>query len=64
MKRPKPETGEAAMPARVRPSVQAAAERLAQEDGRSLANWLEHLIEAEAAARRQKVKGRGGGSVR
>jgi predicted HicB family RNase H-like nuclease len=51
MKRPKPETGEAAMPARVRPSVQAAAERLAQEDGRSLANWLEHLIEAEAARR-------------
>jgi hypothetical protein len=28
-----------------------AAERLAREDGRSLANWLERLIEAEAARR-------------
>jgi hypothetical protein len=25
--------------------------RLAQQDGRSLANWLERLIEAEAARR-------------
>jgi hypothetical protein len=30
-------------------SVKATAERLAQEDGRSLANWLERMIEAEAA---------------
>ena len=39
----------AAMRVRVRPSVKAAAVRLAQEDGRSLANWLERLIETEAA---------------
>jgi predicted HicB family RNase H-like nuclease len=39
----------AAMHVRVRPSVKAAAVRLAQEDGRSLAKWLERLIEAEAA---------------
>jgi predicted HicB family RNase H-like nuclease len=39
----------AAMHVRVRPSVKAAAVRLAQEDNRSLANWLERLIEAEAA---------------
>jgi hypothetical protein len=39
---------------RVKPSVKAAAERLAQEDGRSLANWLERLIEAEAARREGK----------
>ena len=51
MKKPKTETREAAMHVRVRPSVKAAAERLAQEDGRSLANWLERLIEAEAARR-------------
>ena len=37
------------MHVRVRSSVKAAAERLAKEDGRSLANWLERLIEAEAA---------------
>jgi predicted HicB family RNase H-like nuclease len=46
----------AAIHMRVKPSVIAAAERLAQKDGRSLANWLERLIEAEAA-RRQKAKG-------
>ena len=37
------------MHVRVRESVKAAAERLAKEDGRSLANWLERMIEAEAA---------------
>jgi len=31
--------------------VKATAERLAQDDGRSLANWLERLIEGEAARR-------------
>jgi predicted HicB family RNase H-like nuclease len=49
MKKPKLEKREIAMNIRVRPSVKEAAERLAQEDGRSLANWLERLIEAEAA---------------
>jgi predicted HicB family RNase H-like nuclease len=39
----------AAMHVRVGPSVKATAVRLAQQDGRSLANWLERLIEAEAA---------------
>jgi predicted HicB family RNase H-like nuclease len=38
----------AALHVRVRPSVKAAAVRMAQEDGRSLARWLEWLIEAEA----------------
>jgi predicted HicB family RNase H-like nuclease len=51
MKKPQQETREAAMHVRVRPSVKAAAERLAQEDGRSLANCLERLIEAEVARR-------------
>jgi predicted HicB family RNase H-like nuclease len=39
---------------RVRESVKATAERLAKADARSLANWLERLIEAEAA--RQDAK--------
>jgi predicted HicB family RNase H-like nuclease len=56
MKMPQQETREAAMHVRVRPSVKAAAERLAQEDGRSLANWLERLIEAEVARRDGKNK--------
>lgn len=42
------------MHVRVRPSVKATAERLAQDDGRSLANWLERLIEAEAARHDEK----------
>jgi predicted HicB family RNase H-like nuclease len=34
---------------RVKPSIKAAAVRMAREDNRSLASWLEWLIEAEAA---------------
>jgi predicted HicB family RNase H-like nuclease len=49
MKKPKLETRGTAINVRVRPSVKATAERLAKEDGRSLANWLERMIEAEAA---------------
>jgi predicted HicB family RNase H-like nuclease len=39
----------AAMQVRVRPSVKAMAVRMAQEDNLSMAEWLEWLIEAEAA---------------
>jgi predicted HicB family RNase H-like nuclease len=53
-KKPKSEKREIAMNVRVRASVKATAERLAQADGRSLANWLERMIEAEAA--RQDAK--------
>ena len=42
------------MHVRVRSSVKTAAERLAKEDGRSLANWLERLIEAEVARHDEK----------
>jgi predicted HicB family RNase H-like nuclease len=49
MKKPKQERRETPMNMRVRESVKAAAERLAKADGRSLANWLERLIEAEVA---------------
>src|ERR1700709_1134238 len=49
----------AAMRVRVRPSVKAAAVRMAQEDKCSMAEWLEWLIEAEAA-RLGGEKGGGG----
>ena len=49
----------AAMHVRVRPSVKAAAVQLARENNRSLANWLERLIGAEAA-RLDGKKVRGG----
>jgi predicted HicB family RNase H-like nuclease len=39
----------AALRVRVTPSAKAAAVRMAQEDNRSMAEWLEWLIEAEAA---------------
>jgi hypothetical protein len=39
---------------RVRPSAKAAAVRMAQEDNRSTAEWLEWLIEAEAARLKDK----------
>jgi predicted HicB family RNase H-like nuclease len=48
MKKPKSERRETAMHVRVRSSVKTAAARLAKEEGRSLANWLERLIEAES----------------
>jgi predicted HicB family RNase H-like nuclease len=49
----------AAMRVRVRPSVKAAAVRMVQEDKCSMAEWLEWLIEAEAA-RLDGKKVRGG----
>jgi uncharacterized protein (DUF1778 family) len=41
---------------RVKPSIKAMVERLADADGRSLANYVERLIEAadEAAQKGQK----------
>lgn len=48
----------AALHVRVKPSIKAAAVRMAREDNRSLANWLEWLIEAEAARLNgRKVRG-------
>ena len=48
----------AAMRVRVKPSVKAAAVRMAQEDKCSMAEWLEWLIEAEAARLEgKKVRG-------
>jgi predicted HicB family RNase H-like nuclease len=39
----------AALHMRVRPSIKAMAVRMAQEDRCSMAEWLQWLIEAEAA---------------
>jgi hypothetical protein len=54
MKKPKPAARNTAIRVRVKPSVKAMADRLVQEDGRSLADWLERLIAAEAARRAGK----------
>ena len=51
MKKPNPNAHTAAIRARMKPSVKAMAERLAQKDARSLADWLDRLIAAEAARR-------------
>ena len=56
MKEPKPKTRKVAIRARMKPSVKAMAEQLAQKDARSLADWLERLIAAEAARRRRKSR--------
>jgi predicted HicB family RNase H-like nuclease len=42
---------------RVKPSVKAVAERLAQKDARSMADWIERLIASERARRPAKRKG-------
>ncbi len=52
----------AALHMRVRPSIKAIAVRMAQEDKCSMAEWLEWLIEAEAA-RLEGKKVRGGRRV-
>ena len=49
-----------ALRVRVRPSVKAAAVRMAQDDKCSMAEWLEWLIEAEKARLKgKKVRGAG-----
>lgn len=47
----------AVLSVRVKPSVKAMAERLADADGRSLASFLERLIEAAHAAAKPPRKG-------
>jgi hypothetical protein len=54
MKKPKPKARKAAIRVRMKPSVKAMAEQLAQKDARSLADWLERLIAAERARRAGK----------
>jgi hypothetical protein len=56
MTKPKPKERKVAIRVRVKPSVKAMAECLAQRDARSMADWLERLIAAEAARRTTKRK--------
>lgn len=51
MKKPKPKARAAAIRVRIKPSVKAMAERLAQNDAGSLADRLERLIAAEKVRR-------------
>jgi hypothetical protein len=54
MKKPKPKARTVAIRARIKPSVKAMAGQLAEKDTRSLADWIERLIAAEAARRAAK----------
>jgi predicted HicB family RNase H-like nuclease len=54
MKKPRPVARRVAIRVRVKPSVKAMAEQLAQKEGRSIADWLERLIAAEKARRAGK----------
>jgi predicted HicB family RNase H-like nuclease len=53
MKKPAEDIRSAAMHVKVRPAIKAQAEAMAADDRRSLAQWLELLIEAEADRRRK-----------
>jgi predicted HicB family RNase H-like nuclease len=52
---PEPELRNAPLHALIRPSVKALAVEMAKEDERSLAQWLERTIRAEAERRGKKV---------
>jgi hypothetical protein len=56
-KKPKPKERKVAIRARVKPSVKAMAERLAQDNARSMADWLERLIAKERARCAARRKG-------
>jgi predicted HicB family RNase H-like nuclease len=53
MKKPKPELRTAALHVKVKPSVKSAADEMAADDRRSIADWVSLLIEAEAERRRK-----------
>jgi predicted HicB family RNase H-like nuclease len=54
MRKPKQKVRKIAIRVRVKPSVKAMAEQMAQTDARSIADWLERLIAAEVARRAGK----------
>ena len=54
MKKRNPKARKAAIRVRMKPSVKAMAEQLAKKEVRSLADWLERLIAAEAVRRAGK----------
>lgn len=50
------ETRSASLGLRIKPSLKAALEALAEAEGRSLANYIERLLEAHVVATRGKGK--------
>jgi hypothetical protein len=47
MKKPESEIRSAPLHAKIRPRFKKMAEKMASDDGRSLAGWLEKMIQAE-----------------
>jgi predicted HicB family RNase H-like nuclease len=54
MKKPKSEIRSASLNAKIRPRFKKMAEKMASDDGRSLAGWLEKMIRAEHERRAAK----------
>jgi hypothetical protein len=54
MKKPESEIRSASLHAKIRPRFKKMAEKMARDDDRSLAQWLEKLIEAEYERRAAK----------
>jgi hypothetical protein len=54
MKKPKSEIRSASLHAKIRPRFKKMAEKMARDDGRSLAGWLEKVIQAEHERRAAK----------
>ena len=54
MKKPKSEVRSASLHAKIRPRFKKMAEKMASDDGRSLAGWLEKMIQAEHERRAAK----------
>jgi predicted HicB family RNase H-like nuclease len=47
MKKPKSEIHSASLHVKIRPRFKKMAEKMASDDGRSLAGWLEKMIQTE-----------------
>jgi hypothetical protein len=54
MKKPKSEIRSASLNAKIRPRFKKTAEKMATDDGRSLAGWLEKMNRAEHERRGAK----------
>jgi hypothetical protein len=54
MKKPESEIRSASLHAKIRPRFKKMAEKMASDDGRSLAGWLEKMIQGEHERRTVK----------
>ena len=57
MKKPESEIRSASLHAKIRPRFKKMAEKMASEDDRSLAQWLEKMIQVEHERRAAKPVG-------